>query len=293
LWNVATGKSVATYNPDVRGSAASLAFSRDGKVLYVGGFHDPQGATGSLRVLAVPSLTEKAAWPTNTFPPYQVAVSPDGMTVAAALKDPAINFYAASTGQVVRSQPIEEADYEAVVFSPDGKTLALGNSLGFWLYNMVTPGYVGVRAETTSKYEVQALVFTPDGKTIVTGDGQGFIKFIDTATRKELRAFQVPWPGGTTVDAVVLSPDGKTVYCTGMLPSADPAKASQRLNGVLVLDVATAKPIGLLKVGDYFSEHVQALAITADGKRLAASSIGSSTIWLLDTSAVIPQSKLR
>ncbi len=293
LWNLTTGQAGATFNPDVRGAATSLAFSRDGRVLYVGGLHDPQGATATVAVLSVPTLAEKAAWPAGSFPPYRIAISPDGLTLAAALPDPAINFYAASSGQLIRSQPVEEANYTAMLFSPNGQTLALGHTFGFWLYNLLTPGFVGLRADTSSKYAVQALAFTPDGQTIVSGDSQGFVKFVDTATQKELRTFQNPFGAESRVDAVLISPDGKRVYCTGMLPSSDPAKPSIRLQGVVVLDLATAKPLGLIKVGDTFSPHVQRLAISADGKRLAASSESDNTIWLIDTSAMIPLSMLR
>ena len=98
--------------------------------------------------------------------------------------------------------------FQAVVYSPDGKTIASGNgSEGLRLLDVAT----GVAKTTTSKFDqisaISSLVYSPDGKTIASGSG-GVVFLWDSETREHKATLE----GHTSeVTSVVYSPDGNTI----------------------------------------------------------------------------------
>jgi WD40 repeat protein len=123
---------------------------------------------------------------------YAVAFSPDGRTlsVAEATKyqefkladgrtysemgpDTAVLLLDGITGQEHHKILVKQAsNIEAVAFSPDGKTLAVGrgwNDLDIHLYDVANGREVGTVATPPGTHTSLALAFTPDGKQLVTG----------------------------------------------------------------------------------------------------------------------------
>ena len=98
MWNVVTGKNIATFKPDSVDRAAmkdpnnmtySVAFSPDGKTLALGCYN------GLIRVLDVTTGKKIAALTGHTAPVRSLAFSPDGTTLASASNDSTVKLWGA------------------------------------------------------------------------------------------------------------------------------------------------------------------------------------------------------
>src|SRR5262245_39879646 len=108
-----------------------------------------------------------------------------------------------------------------------------------------------------------ALVYAPDGKILASCDDHKTVRFLDTATGKELRRIEPPGDGYTSF---AFAPDGRTVV-TG----------DSRSPGLRLWEVSTGKELRRItgdKVGTL------AVAFSPDGKTLAA--MGYTDLYLWD-----------
>jgi WD40 repeat protein len=108
------------------------------------------------------------------------------------------------------------------------------------------------------------IVFSPDGKLVATTSPDGTARLLDVATGKEVRHFATDalWLRGTA-----FTPDGKTLILSG------------GEKGIGLWDVASGKLVRHLAVPDF----VQALALSPDGRTLAASCSDVLHFWDLTT----------
>ncbi len=196
------------------------------------------------------------------------AVSTDGKKIAIAGR--AADVTASTTDVTVWdvSKGVElnrltgHLNVSSMAFTPDGKTLAVGdgtNTIRLWdvAARKVTATLVGKKASDQTRGvddAITGLAFTPDGKTLLSvGDyGDGTVRVWDVEAGKERRQFK-----GQLGDSklLALAPDGKTAAVTGM-------NATIRL-----WDVATGKALDA-NLGSQGS--VYAVAVAPDGKQVAA-----------------------
>ncbi len=154
------------------------------------------------------------------------------------------------------------SDVHAVVFSPDGKTIASGsndNTIKLW------DAESGQELKTFKGHSntVFSVVFSPDGKTIVSGSNDDTIRLWDVASEKELKIFR---GHSGPVCSVAFSPDGKVLASGGWD------------NVIRIWDVVSGQE---LKSLTGHSDRVLSVAFSRGGKTIASGS-RDSTIKLWD-----------
>ena len=92
-----------------------------------------------------------------------------------------------------------------VAYSPDGTRLAVGSSIGVWIYDIES----GKALDLFPMYGVSCLAFSPDGKTLVCGNRRHHLVLWDMTTGEPLRTFNSGFQD--KVFSVAFSPDGKTL----------------------------------------------------------------------------------
>jgi serine/threonine protein kinase len=196
-----------------------------------------------------------------------LAFNPAGSTLAIAasylcLWDIPATGCATASGLTVAS---------SVAFSPNGKTVAVGNiNGGIGLLSLATLTETATLTDPGSK-GVESVAFSPDGTTLAAGDFNGRTYLWNIATRTLIATLTDPASKG--VEPVAFSPDGKTV-------------AAGDFNGRTYLwNIATGTLAATLT--DPGSKGVDSVAFSPDGKTLAAGdSDGRTYLWNIATGEI-------
>jgi WD40 repeat protein len=178
------------YEAAVRGDSGELRVSASRFVLRRGGTQ-------------VLSVERRPAWPLDALrrediPPSELKVAGRGDADRAP----------AELVAVLGDSRLKHGGWvNAVLFSPDGKTLASGGKDGeVRLWDTAT----GEQRHTLLGHPEggASLAFSPDGKTLASGGGDRTIKLWDVATGQEKATLQGHTAG---VSGLAFSPDGKTL----------------------------------------------------------------------------------
>ncbi|MCW3100866.1 MAG: (Myosin heavy-chain) kinase [Chthonomonadaceae bacterium] len=298
LWNVSTGKRIATLDTSVDYSDStfalagvnSVAFSSDGTMLAAGG-DSRTGSKGGgvVELWSVSGRTRIRAFPTTANAGIaSVAFSPDGHTLAdggerqaASTGIGVLEVWNVSDGTLFESLNTAAADgVLSVAFSPDGKTLADGGRS----FNSPSGGYsdilelwnvsTGTRTQSlgsAARSLTTSVAFSPDGKTLAdVGESTG----VDTA-HGVLELWSVSggnriamFDAGSFVNTVAFSPDGTTLAYAGQANFGN----AGLVNLWSVTTQTVIKAISTAEIG-----LVQSVALSPDGKMVAAAGEGYDT----------------
>jgi WD40 repeat protein len=242
--------STGTELRTFKDSAGSVAFSPDGKVLATG------GGENKIKLWEVSTGRELRSLVGGAF---LMAFSPDGKILASNGGDDTVELWNLSTGAKLRSVSAGAETIHSIAFSSDGKTLASGNNPQTITLWKVGTG-VELRTLDGDNSDVYSVAFSPDGKILASGGEDGVVKLWQVSTGKELRAIK----GHTNaVQSVVFSPDGK-------------ALASGSNDGTIKLwDPSSGKELASLIALD---EH-DWIVVTADGLFDGSPAAWNKIIW--------------
>jgi WD40 repeat protein len=234
--------------------------------------------------------------------------SPDGRTLAAvSARPPALALYDTTTWRQRAAADLEEAPALTLHFSPDGQRIATAGSNRLTLW--ATDGLRPLAALDVRNHWGEPLAFSPDGTSIaVQGEGEmlqladivtadGMNRLVARPDRRILRASE----GGPAV----FSPDGRNVAVSGpihdavlvgkaasgeehtRIPRAVGALAYIDGNGLLTGNLdGTVDEWGAIEKAVRVLAHdeaVDAVAFSADGRRLASAS--TTTLRVFDTAS--------
>jgi WD40 repeat protein len=308
LWDVATGKSINTFNSPYQ--LGSLALSRDGKTVAAGGQNGPQLwdiRTGKATMLSATSSIMSAS----------VAFSPDSATLASLASDGKswkICLWNLAEGKKTAALTTASKVVHGLAFSSDGKTVLAVGSDGTGKARTIEAWEVASRKKTstfaidgkpigTTDYN-RLWVFSPDGTMLATpGDSPNTITLWDVASGKELAELG----HGEPVMAVAFSRDGTRVATsTGNLqpdfhiyiweltgrriPSAEPERTQNASPPPKAEETRPVKPVEPVKpiqpakpvapVPDKPFFDTRCMALSRDGKTLATAGLGSDIrLW--------------
>ena len=97
-----------------------------------------------------------------------------------------------------------------MAFSPDNALLAVGTSIGVWMYELDT--MQPVTLFETERGMILSVVLSPDGKWVATSNADGIIKVREIETQQRVANIQ-GWHDGTS--GLVFSPDSQYIAASG------------------------------------------------------------------------------
>ena len=98
-----------------------------------------------------------------------------------------------------------------IAYSPDGARLAVGGSLGIWIYDSGRGEALALLTGHTGW--INSVAFSPDGNTLASGSGDQTVRLWDVSTGTLLNTLT----GHTNdVESVAFSPDGNTLASGGV-----------------------------------------------------------------------------
>lgn len=191
--DIATGQVRNTFS--IPNWASCVAISQDNKLLAAGSGLDVQHTSGAVKIWNLSSGTSRVALEAFYLSVWDVAFSPDGTRLAAAIGDYKSNTNSLVPGEVVvwdvqsgvalhRFRGHRSCVW-AVAFSPDGKRLA---SVSGHKDNGGVPGEVKLWDLTTGQEvcsfpghtgTVYGVAFSPCGRRLATGSVDGTVKIWD------------------------------------------------------------------------------------------------------------------
>jgi WD40 repeat protein len=278
----ATGKELARLQaprpPDQGWVKAPFLLTPDGTTLVTGSI--PKGFTGSgdgvLHVIDLTTGKERAQVRT---PPVEsgAVLSPDGDRVAATghtkgeRSELRVFVWDTCGGKPVR-QFATRCYSTDLAFSPDGRTLASGDSESgdVYLWDVDTGKECGRLSHKLCPHEgIAWLTFSPRGGLLATVADGGQVFVWDLTGRAILSSFQGEPPrSGTRVVGPVFTPDGK-------------ALAVPLGSAVQLVDTASGRPLPARGAGH--RHGVYELAVSPDGKKLFTRGRDTVRVWDMAT----------
>jgi trimeric autotransporter adhesin len=283
--NPSTGAALGAFNAGANGPVNALAPSGDGSHVYVGGSFTAIGGQSFSNLAELDAGSGAAVAAFNPNPDnavYALALSGSQLYAGGAfvgfqndtVTEPYLAALDPGTGAVDTAfAPAPQGDVFALLLSGDGQTLYAGGQfvgIGGGNANYLAALNASTGALVSSfnpALNNTVFALSSDGTNLYAGgaftsagaQAQADIAAIDLSTGAEVPAFQTASSVTSTVNALTLSPDGKTLYLAGT-GSSEPAEAISTATGATVSTFAPNTSLG----------PANALVVSADGNTLYA-----------------------
>ncbi|KAI1453902.1 WD40-repeat-containing domain protein [Annulohypoxylon moriforme] len=260
VWDVATGRCIATCGKD---TTWSVAFSPDGGTLGIG--------TES-KIMLLDIATDRCkSWESRGYSYYSVVFSPDGRKLASgsgrtlSSGDRAVKLWDVATRECTTLSNDYGGARNGVAFSSDGRMLAWCSTEGTIIIRDTATG-----KDITLGGEIEAtgpIAFSPDRRHLASCSGDKTIKIWDIATGESLTLEG----HNDQIYSVASSPDGRYLV-----------SGSQDMS-IKIWDTQTMKCLSTVRAHNGI---VKSVAFSPDGSQLVSGSNDeTANIW--DTTMAI------
>ncbi|MGW0734398.1 nSTAND1 domain-containing NTPase [Streptomyces sp. NPDC002851] len=266
LWNVRDREHPSQVGEPLAGGSGemyAIGFSPDGRTLATG------SGDNKVRLWSIP---------TSDMIGRIGAFRPDGKVLATVARDHMVRMWnvARPHRPVSLSGPFKQGDEDVhtLVFSPDGRTLAVLTSGAVQLWDVTKPTRpvpYGQPVELGTRFAgPHALAFSPDGRTLATAQTDRTVQLWNATDPSRLVPLGAPLTGHTGyVNSLVFSTDGRSL-------------ASGSADGTIRLWNVT-DPRHAARLGKPLTGHlgpINTLAFRPDGHTLASGSDdGTVRLW--------------
>ncbi len=281
FWETASGRRLGEIESE-QSLFNTLAWSPDGRLVASAGTAQQRGepnGPGLVRFWDAATRKEVRTlfWP-DEAQAGQLLFTADGKQLIGTASDGSVRFWDVATGGEVLRFRFGDGALGPLALAPGGKLLAVAGdshaargdrAVYLWEWGSKEPP----RKLTGTDRSVTSLAFAPDGKTLAAGaaDRDGGYQW-DVASGRLLRRLRQPDGEGHLWD-VAFTPDGKTLAAT-----AYTYKPYHSVGGITLFDAASGRPRRRL-VSD--GEMAEGVAISPDGKWLAARTSSGARVWEL------------
>ena len=290
---VDTATGTAGQAIKVGSQPVAIAITPDGRTAYV----INQGDQGALRdgtVTPINTANDEPGTPIGVgMEPDAIAITPNGQTAYVANQlDGTVTPITIATN--TPGKPIKVGyQPDAIAITPDGQTAYVANE-GLGQGSTVTP--IATATNQPGKpvsvgVDPTAIAITPNGQTayVLSRGGTeinsagaavseaGTVTPITVATGRPGKPITVP--GGPTLIAIAISPNGQTAYVLADPPGKGKLPVPEGDGFVVPIATATNDPGKPIKVGALPS----GLAFTPDGKTLYVPDSNSNAVTPIDT----------
>jgi WD40 repeat protein len=188
---------------------AAIAVSPDGATLAISW---SAGRDHELRLYDTGLGLERVLHTGHAGPISALASSPRGTFLATAGADRSVRVWTVSDLQPAREFMRLPSEARCLAFSPDERTLAIGERKGdIRLFDLTTGSVRHVLAGHLR--QVNSLAFAPDGMLLASASGDGTARLWHAGQGRELTAFKAH---AGSVNSIGFSQDGRTVATGGV-----------------------------------------------------------------------------
>ncbi|MET7419403.1 hypothetical protein [Dactylosporangium sp. NPDC005555] len=253
VWDLGTRLPLRTFQDRGRTETVSVALSADGTMLASAGFNG---------VIVVRDLTA-AAFGGATAPVRDLAVSPDGGTVAAAGGDGVVRLWHAD-GRPLAALAGHPDEVAAVAFDPTGRRLAaVTRTSVVTVWDVAGGGHAAPPFAARPAGPTTDVAFAPDGGLLATATFAPVVWDVRQPERPVDVTAKFP---SRIVTSLAFTPDGRRLLG---------ASVGGYVN---TWDAATGEQLARFNTGQ---RAVQSIAVTPDGSRYATAG-DSRTVKLWD-----------
>ena len=268
LWDVRSGEELRRLRgPRGDDRIESLSFSPCGKFLAGGGTDRRAYSWGVPSGALVRKFCGPGAAPlSEKTPVWNIIFAPHGRALIGGYGEEPIQYWDVETGKQIKEVRSEVGYVEYLMASPDRSLVVLGSSHEDGFSSVLLKadaGSVQARLDVETYGALCSLAISPDNERLACLVGSCEVQMWEISTERLL------WKAGAdgaTMNALALSPDGKTI-----------ASSSDK-HGVQLRDAATGEPIHNVSCDC----AMYRLAFSPDGKTLAACG-SDGRVRMLDT----------
>jgi WD40 repeat protein len=259
LWDQRTGQLLAGWAAHTA-TVASVAFSRDGKILASGSLDSGARGHANLILWDVASRRMIAKLTGHTGAVRCLAFSPDGQTLASASDDLTVRIWDVASKRTRHVLSAHTSVVKSVAFSPDGRLLGSGScDSTVRLWDVAAGRLTATLADHSNVFSV---AFSATGSFLASVNEAGEIKVWDPARAQIIRTIHV---------------NSEPLLCVRFTPDEHSVVAAGKGQTIHFWDTLTGQELLTLKG---HQSQINALDFSADGSLLASCDHqGKVKIW--------------